>query len=251
MPGFDSQCSVRRSCEHMFVKPEERTRRGGCGASREWPCQARSPSSVGVSKASVSLWVRDIELTPEQEAALLSAEPGSQRTAARYASTARERCRERRIAAQQHGRELARARRPGAHRRLHALLGGGRRRRRNVAQLVNADADLLGDVPRVPQHRATTWRTIASRSRSTASSATGSPSTRSRSGGSTRLGLPRDLPAQAPSSTGPRRRRSAARATSCRTGRRGSSVHSTFIVQSIYGAIQEYAGIDRPEWLDL
>jgi hypothetical protein len=28
-------------------------------------------------------------------------------------------------------------------------------------------------------------------------------------------------------------------------------VHSTFIVQSIYGAIQEYAGIDRPEWLDL
>ena len=29
------------------------------------------------------------------------------------------------------------------------------------------------------------------------------------------------------------------------------ALHSTFIVQSIYGAIQEYAGIDRPEWLDL
>jgi hypothetical protein len=28
-------------------------------------------------------------------------------------------------------------------------------------------------------------------------------------------------------------------------------VHSTFVVQSIYGAIQEYAGIERPEWLDL
>ena len=28
-------------------------------------------------------------------------------------------------------------------------------------------------------------------------------------------------------------------------------VNSTFLVQSIYGAIQEYAGIDRPEWLDL
>ena len=28
-------------------------------------------------------------------------------------------------------------------------------------------------------------------------------------------------------------------------------VHSTFIVQSIYGAIQEYAGVERPEWLDL
>ena len=28
------------------------------------------------------------------------------------------------------------------------------------------------------------------------------------------------------------------------------AVHSTAIVQSIYGAIQEYAGIERPEWLD-
>lgn len=27
-------------------------------------------------------------------------------------------------------------------------------------------------------------------------------------------------------------------------------VGSTWIVQSIYGAIQEYAGFDRPEWLD-
>jgi hypothetical protein len=28
------------------------------------------------------------------------------------------------------------------------------------------------------------------------------------------------------------------------------AVCDTRIVQSIYGAIQEYAGIDRPEWLD-
>lgn len=28
-------------------------------------------------------------------------------------------------------------------------------------------------------------------------------------------------------------------------------VHSTFVVQSIFGAIQEYSGVDRPEWLDL
>lgn len=27
------------------------------------------------------------------------------------------------------------------------------------------------------------------------------------------------------------------------------AVHSTFIVQSFYGAIQEYAGVERPEWL--
>ena len=28
------------------------------------------------------------------------------------------------------------------------------------------------------------------------------------------------------------------------------TVHSTAIVQSIYGAIQEYARIERPEWVD-
>lgn len=28
------------------------------------------------------------------------------------------------------------------------------------------------------------------------------------------------------------------------------SVHSTELVQSIYGAIQEYGGFERPEWLD-
>ena len=28
------------------------------------------------------------------------------------------------------------------------------------------------------------------------------------------------------------------------------AVHSTFVVQSIYGAIQDYGGFDRPDWLD-
>ena len=28
-------------------------------------------------------------------------------------------------------------------------------------------------------------------------------------------------------------------------------VNSTWITQSLYGAIQEYAGFERPEWLDL
>jgi hypothetical protein len=27
-------------------------------------------------------------------------------------------------------------------------------------------------------------------------------------------------------------------------------VHDTALVQSIYGAIQEYVGFERPEWLD-
>jgi hypothetical protein len=65
-----------------------------------------------------------------------------------------------------------------------------------------------------------------------------------------RLGLP---PACARKSIVNRRSRAS-------RGRRGHvlpygtarlAVYSTFIVQSIYGATQEYAGIERPEWLDL
>jgi len=33
-------------------------------------------------------------------------------------------------------------------------------------------------------------------------------------------------------------------------GTSGVSVCRTRIVQTIYGAIQEYGGFDRPEWLD-
>lgn len=55
------------------------------------------------------------------------------------------------------------------------------------------------------------------------------------------------------------RRATVNRASRASKGRRPQLVYgtarlaiaSTFIVQSIYGAIQEYAGCDRPEWLDL
>ena len=64
-----------------------------------------------------------------------------------------------------------------------------------------------------------------------------------------RLGLPatclRRATVNRPSSASQRKRRTLVHGT----GR--LVVHSTFIVQRIYGAIQEYAGIDRPEWLDL
>ena len=38
--------------------------------------------------------------------------------------------------------------------------------------------------------------------------------------------------------------------TCCVYGTAALSVHSTYLVQSIYGAIQEYGGFERPEWLD-
>jgi len=62
---------------------------------------------VGVSKSSVSLWVRDIELTAEQHATLRAMNPAYNRQLNGWLRVA-ERHRARRLAAQQSGRELAR-----------------------------------------------------------------------------------------------------------------------------------------------
>src|SRR5438128_1694192 len=66
---------------------------------------------VGVSRSSVSLWVRDIELTPEQEAALIARDPA--RTVRQIGWTAnRERARLRRRGYQLAGRRRVRRSEP-------------------------------------------------------------------------------------------------------------------------------------------
>ena len=68
----ESCCSVRTSCEHVFVmstaKHEERERALAL-RRKGWSLNAIA-REVGVAKSSVSVWVRDVELTPEQHAAL-------------------------------------------------------------------------------------------------------------------------------------------------------------------------------------
>jgi transcriptional regulator with XRE-family HTH domain len=66
---------------------------------------------VGVSKSSVSLWVRDIKLTAEQHEALQAMNPAYNRQLSGWLRVA-ERHRAKRIAAQESGRELARRREP-------------------------------------------------------------------------------------------------------------------------------------------
>jgi hypothetical protein len=46
------------------------------------------------------------------------------------------------------------------------------------------------------------------------------------------------------------RRPRAGGATSTSTAPASIRVHSAFLVQSMYGAIQEYGGFERPQWLD-
>jgi AcrR family transcriptional regulator len=238
--------SVRRVCEHAFVKPEQKAQ---ARALREQDGLSLRDIAerLGVSKASVSLWVRDIELTAEQQAALLSQNPArnGQLLGMRVR---RERCRARRVAAQQHGRALARQGDPD-HIAGCMLYWAEGSKARNAAQLVNADPDLLTtflaflrssyDVP--DERVALSVNCFLGN---------GLSLDEIQRWWLVRLGLP----------SGCLRKAVVNRPSAASNGRKGHvlpygtarlTVHSTFIVQSIYGAIQEYAGIDRPEWLDL
>jgi transcriptional regulator with XRE-family HTH domain len=227
------------------VKPEERAEARRLRSEQGMSLGAIA-ARLGVSKASVSLWVRDIELTAEQEAALLAQNPvrNGQLLGMRVR---RDRCREQRIAAQQHGREAARQGDP-QHAAGCMLFWAEGSKARNVAQLVNADADLMQ-----------TFLAFL-RSRYDVGDERAALSVNCFLGNGLSLGeiegwwlVRLDLPASClrkavvnrPSSASKRRKGHILPYGTARI-----SVHSTFIVQSI-GAIQEHAGIERPEWLDL
>lgn len=202
---------------------------------------------IGVAKSSVSRWVRDIELSPEQAAKLAALDParngrllGMQRSV--------ERRRAERLAAQEHGRALARIGAP-LHREGCMLHWAEGSKRRNAAELVNADPDLL--------------RTFVDMLRECYGIASGQLTFSVNcflGNGLTleeieawwldRLDLPRSCVRRGAvnrvSSASKRRRHRVLVHGTARV-----AVHSTFVVQSIYGAIQEYAGFDRPGWLDL
>jgi AcrR family transcriptional regulator len=202
---------------------------------------------LGVSKSSVSLWCRDVELTAEQEAALRAKNPAlnGQLLGMRVR---RERCRLRRIEAQEHGRELARCGDP-VHRGGCMLYWAEGSKSRNAVQIVNSDADLLATFLRflrichsVPDHAVTFSVNCFL--------GNGLTLDEIQDWWLSRLGLPRACLRRAvvnrPSAASKRLKGNVLPYGTARL-----TVHSTFIAQSIYGAIQEYAGIDRPEWLDL
>ncbi len=204
-------------------------------------------AQLGVSKSSVSHWVRAIELTTEQQAALLATNPArnGQLLGMRVR---RERWRARRIAAQEHGRALARQADP-VHRGGCMLYWAEGSKGRNVVQLANADADLLGTLPEflrtcygVPNEAVTLSVNCFL--------GNGLELDEIQEWWLARLALAPSRLRQAvvnrPSSASKR-----LKGNTLPYGTARIAVHSTFIVQSIYGAIQEYAGIDRPEWLDL
>ena len=200
---------------------------------------------VGVAVSSVSLWTRDIELTESQHERLRQANPIYNRQlrgqAGRSASA-----RAIRLAAQDHGRRMARVGIP-EHLLGCMLYWAEGSKDRNRVVFTNSDPAMLrtflgflrGPCEVGNERIALTVNCHLNNGLSLAEI---------EAWWLAELGLPatalRAATVNRPSSAS-------------RWGRNvlvyGTArlcVHSTFLVQSIYGAIQEYAGFDRPEWLD-
>ena len=201
---------------------------------------------VGVSKSSVSHWVRDIELTPEQQEMLRLRNPAYNRQLLGTRNNAAKR-RAERIAYQEEGRALARS---GSQ--LHAagcmLYWAEGARQRNTVRFVNSDPEMvrvfvsfLKSCFQVPEEKLRLtcnlfadhqtrqweieqyWLDVA--------------------------GLPRSCLCKSTVNTyskhSKKKRTNKLPYGTCRV-----AVSSTRVVQSIYGSIQEYAGFERPAWLE-
>ena len=203
-------------------------------------------SRLGVSLSSVSRWTRDIQLAPDQLEQLrlgnprFNAQHRGQEGRRRSARAARE-------TAQADGRKRARAHDP-LHVQGCMLYWAEGSKSRNVAVLTNSDPDLLRvfrdflrDCYAIPDAR------IAL----SVNCHTGNGLTLDEieSWWLSRLCLPRSCLRKAtvnrPSGASALRRGHVLPYGTARL-----AVCDTSLVQSIYGAIQEYAGIERPEWLN-
>jgi transcriptional regulator with XRE-family HTH domain len=199
---------------------------------------------LGVAQATVSLWVRDIKLTPEQEAAMMA-------VAYRHQSAARERIvanrRRERLAYQEHGRDLAR-KGDVVHAAGCMLYWAEGDKARNQARMSNSDPHLLrffvdflrryfdisSDDIRVNCHL---FADHVEHQRDIEQFWLD------------QLGLtPRSLRKSFVNVYSLSSKRKRVNMLPYGTFRVG--VSRTSVVQSIYGSIQEYAGFERPEWLD-
>jgi hypothetical protein len=228
----------------MFVKPMERTE-----ARRLRRDEGRSIKEISnlleVSPSSVSRWTSDIVLAPgfiealQRRKPVITGHPGG----ARALSVSR---RITRLAEQERGRDLARN-----PTRLHLagcmLYWSEGSKDRNAVRLTNSDPDLLALFVRflrecyavAPERMALSVNCHLNN---------GLGLSEIEQWWLERLGLPpmslRKATVNSASSASRWRRNVLVYGTARVT------VHSTAIVQSIYGAIQEYAGFERPAWVD-
>lgn len=199
---------------------------------------------LGVAKSSVSLWVRDIVLTPEQQAAL-QRQRYAYRAQTRGAHTNAIRAREQRRAYQEEGRRKAREGDP-LHLAGCMLYWGEGAKKRNSLQFSNADADMLRFFVSFLKKslQVDTTRIVI---RVFCYLGNGFTLEEIEMYWLFELSLSRENLAKSVVNTPPSSSRQQGR--KLRYGTCEIAVHETKTIQHVLGAIQEYAGIEKPEWL--
>jgi AcrR family transcriptional regulator len=202
-------------------------------------------TAVGVSLSSVSRWTRDIELDQAHQAALREANPVLNGRRLGHGVRA-SRAREARAAAQEHGRRLAAAGDP-MHRLGCMLYWAEGSKGRNCVTFTNSDPDMVAIfLAFLRRSYATTDQQVSIRVNVFLGNDLELEAIEA--WWLERLGLPpsslRRAIVNRPSRGSLRKRRTLPYGTV------RLEVCSTFMVQSIYGAIQECAEFERPEWLD-
>jgi hypothetical protein len=200
--------------------------------------------AVGVSRASVSLWVRNMELTPEARQRLLHRAGLGPTTSAQRSS---ERARAVRLGYQDEGRDLVRVR--GMSYVAGCMLYWAEGDKcRNAVRIANSDPEVLVVfVEFLREQFDVADERIAISCNLFADHAERQSDIENY--WLDRLGLPRSSLRKSIvnsySKHSQKKRKNKLPYGTCKL-----SVHSTRIVQTIYGSIQEYGGFDRPEWLD-
>jgi hypothetical protein len=236
--------SVWPHCEHVFVKPVERE--SARELRRNEGMSLREIAQVlSVSVSSVSRWTADITLSTGFIEALRQRNPSinGRLNGTRERSAAR---RVARFAEQERGRELARN-----PTRLHLagcmLYWCEGSKDRNTVKLTNSDPDLLAlFVQFLRECYAVSPERIALSVNCHLNN--GLQLAEIEQWWLERLALPSMSLRKATVNCASRASRWRRNVLVYGTAR--VTVNSTAIVQSIYGAIQHYAGIDRPEWVD-
>jgi hypothetical protein len=220
-------------------------------AARELRAQGRSLGAialaVGAARSTVSLWVRDIPLPEAERAALTAADPVRSRRRTGQLAWSRL-TREARLAAQDAGRRRARARDDPLHFAGCMLFWAEGSKHRNDVTFTNADSEMVRFFLRfLRECYGVTDEQL--RLSINCHLGNGLTLTEIEAWWLGRLGLPasclRKAAVNRPSSASKRVRRPLTHGTARLV------VHSTAIAQSLYGAIQEYAGFARPEWAHL
>lgn len=203
-------------------------------------------AEVGAARSTISRWVRDVPLDEAQLAALDAANPvlnGRQLGQRKWSRITREQ----RLSAQHEGRVRAREPSP-LHLAGCMLYWAEGSKQRNQVTFTNADADMVAFFLRFLRE----CYEVADRQVALSVNChldNGLTLDEIEAWWLARLNLPRECLRAAAVN------RVSAASKRVRTpllyGTARLSVGSTAVVQSIYGAIQEYAGFDRASWVDL